>query len=93
MSLSLTLSFSPGLVGRLWLNLNKRLPPGLGIEFEAKFKVELNTTSSSKTLIRPVVDKTTGQISGSATTTTTINAQTFRIYAFGKLKVRFALQF
>jgi len=82
---SMTVS-SAGVVASLSLGGGGALTrAGTGFAFDARFRLEINTTSSANSVTRPTVSFSTGNLTG--TTTVTIPARTIRIAASGSLNI------
>jgi len=77
---------SAGVVAALSLGGTSRYGAGgEGYSFDARFRLEINTTTNQETLSRPAVDRNTGVVSG--TTSVTIPERTIRVAASGSLQL------
>ncbi|HZJ01110.1 MAG TPA: hypothetical protein VFD22_10655, partial [Gemmatimonadaceae bacterium] len=77
---------SAGVVAALSLGGSSRYGAGgEGYSFDARFRLEINTTTNEETLSRPAVDRNTGVVSG--TTSVTIPERTIRVAASGSLQL------
>jgi hypothetical protein len=64
---------------------SRHVRSGDGYSFDARFRLEINTTSSAAEVSRPIVDQNTGSISG--TDTIEIAARTISLAALGSLRL------